>query len=117
MGKTLALLLKDLLKAAAVGAGIALALSLLLAGGGFLYGGAAAALETVRNGLLLVFSLLLLVVAGMLLIRGKNPERFRLGADWKKHFSVIGPKTMLLSVAAGMLAVIIIADYLQLAAG
>lgn len=116
MAKKALSLLLDFVKAAAVGIGTALVLGLLLAGIGFLFGGTGTALEVAKNGLLLVFSLLLFVVAGMLLIRGKKPENIRLGKDWHRHFSVIGTKTMLLALAAGIMIVITIVDSLQRAA-
>lgn len=113
--KAVALLL-DVCKAAAIGIGIAAVLGLVLAGGGALFGGNGihSAVEAAKDGLLLVFAVLLLIVAGMLLIKGKKQENIRLDENWRKHFPVIGPKTMLLALAMGMLMVIYGVDAFQI---
>ena len=114
-----AALLLDVCKAAAIGIGIAAVLGLVLAGAGALFGsnGIHSAVEAAKDGLLLVFAVLLLIVAGMLLIKGKKQENIRLDENWRKHFPVIGPKTMLLALAAGMLMVIYGVDAFQMAMG
>lgn len=115
-GKKLGALALDLCKAAAVGLAVAAVLALVLAGGGALFGGNGvhSAVEAAKDGLLMIFALLLFVVAGMLLIKGKKQEQIRLDQNWRKHFRVIGPKTMLLALAAGMLVVIYAVDALQM---
>lgn len=115
-GKKLGALALDLCKAAAVGLAVAAVLALVLAGGGALFGGNGvhSAVEAAKDGLLMIFALLLFVVAGMLLIKGKKQEQIRLDQNWRKLFAVIGPKTMLLALAAGMLAVIYAVDALQM---
>lgn len=114
-GKKIAALALDLCKAAAVGVGISISIGLVLAGGGALFGsnGIHSAVEAAKNGLLLVFAFLLLIVAGMLLIKGKKQEQIRLNTGFRKHFAVIGPKSMLLALAVGMLVTIIAVDGLQ----
>lgn len=114
-----AALLLDVCKAAAIGIGIAAVLGLVLAGAGALFGsnGIHSAVEAAKDGLLLVFAVLLLIVAGMLLIKGKKQENIRLDENWRKHFPVIGPKTMLLALAAGMLVVIYGVDAFQMTMG
>lgn len=114
-GKKIASLALDLCKAAAVGVGISVTIGLVLAGGGVLFGsnGIHSAVEAAKNGLLLVFAFLLLIVAGMLLIKGKKQEQIRLNTGFRKHFAVIGPKSMLLALAVGMLVTIIAVDGLQ----
>ena len=114
-GKKIASLALDLCKAAAVGVGISVAIGLVLAGGGALFGsnGIHSAVEAAKNGLLLVFAFLLLIVAGMLLIKGQKQEQIRLNTGFRKHFAVIGPKSMLLALAVGMLVTIIAVDGLQ----
>ena len=114
-GKKIASLALDLCKAAAVGVGISVAIGLLLASGGALFGsnGVHSAVEAEKIGLLLVFAFLLLIVAGMLLIKGKKQEQIRLNTGFRKHFAVIGPKSMLLALAVGMLVTIIAVDGLQ----
>lgn len=115
LGKKGAALLLDLCKAAAVGAAVSIVLGLVLAGGGALFGGNGvhSAIEAAKNGLLLLFALLLFIVAGMLLIKGKKQEQIRLNSGFRNHFAVIGPKTMLLALSVGMLAVIAAVDGLQ----
>lgn len=119
MAKKAVALLLDVCKAAAIGIGIAAVLGLALAGAGALFGsnGIHSAVEAAKDGLLLVFAVLLLIVAGMLLIKGKKQENIRLDENWRKHFPVIGPKTMLLALAAGMLVVIYGVDAFQMAIG
>ena len=114
-GKKIASLALDLCKAAAVGVGISVAIGLVLTSGGALFGskGIHSAVEAAKNGLLLVFAFLLLIVAGMLLIKGKKQEQIRLNTGFRKHFAVIGPKSMLLALAVGMLVTIIAVDGLQ----
>ena len=114
-----AALLLDVCKDAAIGIGIAAVLGLALAGAGALFGsnGIHSAVEAAKDGLLLVFAVLLLIVAGMLLIKGKKQENIRLDENWRKHFPVIGPKTMLLALAAGMLVVIYGVDAFQMTMG
>lgn len=115
-GKKLGALALDLCKAAAVGLAVAAVLALVLAGGGAIFGGNGvhSAVEAAKDGLLMIFALLLFVVAGMLLIKGKKQEQIRLDQNWRKLFAVIGPKTMLLALAAGMLVVIYAVDALQM---
>ena len=115
-GKKLGALALDLCKAAAVGLAVAAVLALVLAGGGALFGGNGvhSAVEAAKDGLLMIFALLLFVVAGMLLIKGKKQEQIRLDQNWRKLFAVIGPKTILLALAAGMLVVIYAVDALQM---
>lgn len=115
LGKKGAALLLDLCKAAAIGAAVSIVFGLVLAGAGALFGsnGVHSAVETAKNGLLLLFALLLFVVAGMLLIKGKKQEQIRLNTGFRRHFALIGPKTMLLALSAGMLAVITVVDGLQ----
>lgn len=115
LGKKGAALLLDLCKAAAVGVAVSIVLGLVLAGGGALFGGNGvhSAIEAAKNGLLLLFALLLFIVAGMLLIKGKKQEQIRLNSGFRNHFAVIGPKTMLLALSVGMLAVIAAVDGLQ----
>ena len=116
LGKKLGALALDLCKAATVGLAVAAVLALVLAGGGALFGGNGvhSAVEAAKDGLLMIFALLLFVVAGMLLIKGKKQEQIRLDQNWRKLFAVIGPKTMLLALAAGMLVVIYAVDALQM---
>ncbi len=93
----------DLWKVLVVGLLSAAAAALVLFAGGFLLGGAgiSSGLEAAKDGLLLVGSLGLFILAGMLITKGKKPERFRADNGWRNHFQVIGPKTVIgiLSIA------------------
>ena len=106
-------LLKDLVKALLVGMAAALAAAVLLFVSGLLFGkgGIGSGLETAENGVFLIAALLLFLLSGMLIVKGKKPDREEKGL--RKHFEVIGFKT-----AAGMAAVAFVvvgaaADFLQ----
>lgn len=62
--------------------------------GGFLFGGFTfrAALEAAKDGLLLIAALGMFVIAGMLMVKGKNPEKFTQKEKWRVHFAVLGYK-------------------------
>lgn len=104
----------DCLKVLAIGVAAAAAAALLLFLGGFLIGEnkALSGLEAAKDGLLLIFSLGLFLLAGMLLSKGKKPEKFTADNGWRSHFAVIGPKTALGILCAAFLVVASIADYL-----
>ena len=93
---------RDLGKAFTIGllSGGAAAAVLLL--GGFLFGGFTfrAALEAAKDGLLLIAALGMFVIAGMLMVKGKNPEKFTQKEKWRVHFAVLGYKSAL-AVAGG----------------
>ena len=83
---------RDLGRAFIIGllSGGAAAAVLLL--GGFLFGGFTirAALEAAKDGLLLISALSMLLIAGMLMVKGKNPEKFTQKEKWRGHFAVLG---------------------------
>mgnify|MGYP001750549989 FL=1 len=89
---------RDLGKAFTIGllSGGAAAAVLLL--GGFLFGGFTfrVALEAAKDGLLLIAALGMFVIAGMLMVKGKNPEKFTQKEKWRVHFAVLGYKSCLL---------------------
>lgn len=101
-------LLAGLLAAAA---GFILFFLIGLLTGGFTFD---AGLEAAKNGLLFVAALLLFLLAGMLLMKGKKPEKKPGNNGWRDHFQVIGYKTLFALVAAVFVAVASIADYLLL---
>ena len=113
-GKKLTGLLLDLLKAVAIGLSLAGALGLLLFALGWLFGGFAVTngLEAAKDGLLILGAVGLFIVAGMLLIKGKKEEKIDLKNGWRKHFRVIGTKTMLAVVCVGILLIASLADSL-----
>ena len=88
---------RDLGRAFTIGllSGGAAAAVLLL--GGFLFGGFTfrAALEAAKDGLLLIAALGMFVIAGMLMVKGKNPEKFTQKEKWRVHFAVLGYKSSL----------------------
>lgn len=90
-------LLIDLVKAAILGSAISAAVGLVLFLAGFLAGGlhVVNGLETGKDGLLLFASFGMFLLAGMLLSKGKKPEQFTEMESWRKHFGVIGYKTVI----------------------
>ena len=109
---------RDVLKA--LGLGIAGGILLGLVAGilGALVGGAglSSGLEAAKDALLFVAALMLFVLAGMLLLKGKKGERPLADMEgWRRHFAVIGPKSVLGAMAAGVVIAAIAADYLQFA--
>ena len=90
------MLCRDLGRAFTIGllSGGAAAAVLLL--GGFLFGGFTfrAALEAAKDGLLLIAALGMFVIAGMLMVKGKNPEKFTQKEKWRVHFAVLGYKSV-----------------------
>ena len=53
-----------------------------------------------------------MVIAGMLLAKGKKPEKFEEKDAWRKHFSILGYKSVLLLVCIAVLMVAAAADYM-----
>ncbi|MDD7740850.1 MAG: hypothetical protein SOT28_04815 [Fusicatenibacter sp.] len=103
----------DCLKIFGIGLAAAAAAAVCLFLGGFLIGDAKvlSGLEVVKDGLLLIFSLGLFVLAGMLLAKGKKPEKFTADNGWRAHFALIGPKTALGIVCVAFLILASAADY------
>ena len=68
----------------------------LLSGGAAAAGGFTfrAALEAAKDGLLLIAALGMFVIAGMLMVKGKNPEKFTQKEKWRVHFAVLGYKSV-----------------------
>ena len=97
---------RDLGRAFTIGllSGGAAAAVLLL--GGFLFGGFTfrAALEAAKDGLLLI--------AGMLMVKGKNPEKFTQKEKWRVHFAVLGYKSVFAVLCVSWVLWAAAADYL-----
>lgn len=108
--------LRDCCKALAIGLAMASAIGLLLFLGGILLGanGTASGLEASKDGLLLLGALSLFLVAGMLMVRGKDPHRFSKKDGWRDHFSVIGPELVLGFISLAFLSLASAADYILL---
>ena len=103
----------DLFKALSIGAVFGIALG----GGAFfvgcLRGGVPQGLEAAKNALAVAGAAALFALAGMLLVRGKRPERFDAEDNgWRRHFAVIGPKVVLGMAAAALLLLAALADEL-----
>lgn len=109
-------LVKDLLRAFGLGAVIAGGLGVIFFLGGFLSGGFqfAGALEAVKDGLLLVAALGIFLVAGMLLVKGKSPEKFGQKELWKKQFQILGYKSVIGMICAVVIAAAAVVDYILL---
>ena len=101
---------RDLGKAFTIGllSGGAAAAVLLL--GGFLFWGFTfrAALEAAKDGLLLI----MFVIAGMLMVKGKNPEKFTQKEKWRVHFAVLGYKSVFAVLCVSWVLWAAAADYL-----
>lgn len=109
----------DILKAAAAGAAAGAVISLLLLAGGYLFGSfkLANALEAMKDGMLLLAAIFMFIVAGMLLIKGKDDsieEKKESKNGWRRHFKVIGLKTVLITMCVIWLIFASIADYILL---
>lgn len=107
---------KDLVKAflAGAAAGAALTAVLFFAGLAISGGDPSAALEIAKNGIFLVTAVLLFIVAGMILVKGKKPEKSQEESGWRDHFSVIGFKLVMGMIAAAFVIWAVILDYVQL---
>lgn len=73
---------------------------------GLLSGGAAAAV------LLLIAALGMFVIAGMLMVKGKNPEKFTQKEKWRVHFAVLGYKSVFAVLCVSWVLWAAAADYL-----
>lgn len=96
---------------AAAAAAFALLFLIGLAAG---QGGWRSGLEAAKDGLLVVASLGLFLLAGMLLTKGKKPERFAADNGWRRHFAVLGPKSVLGVFCVAFVLAAAAADYLML---
>lgn len=105
---------QDLLKAFGIGAGTAAVLFTLLFLCGLLFGanGYRSGLEAAKNGLLLIGSLGMFLVAGMILSRGRNSRKFADKEGWQRHFSVLGPETVILFFSIAFIVLASAADWL-----
>ena len=74
--------------------------------GGFLFGGFTfrAALEAAKDGMF--------VIAGMLMVKGKNPEKFTQKEKWRVHFAVLGYKSVFAVLCVSWVLWAAAADYL-----
>lgn len=82
----------------------------LIAGKGSLASG----LEMAKNVTLLIAALSLFLLAGMLLVKGKKPEKSAEGNGWRDHFRVIGYKTAAAVIAIAFLILASFADWILL---
>ena len=71
-------------------------------------------LEVAKNGLLLVGAIGLFLIAGMLMVKGKNPEKVAQNNGWKKHFQLMGYKGVMGIICISVLLVASVADYMIL---
>ena len=112
-------LLRDGGKALVIGLLFSAALGAVLFLAGFLIKGMAVAsgLEVMKDGLLLVAALAMFVIAGMLLVKGKNPEKFSKKSGWKEHFRIMGYKSVLGIICIAVLLAASAADDLLLHLG
>lgn len=71
-------------------------------------------LEVAKNGLLLVVAIGLFLIAGMLMVKGKKPEKLDENNGWKKHFQLMGYKAVMGIICIAILIVASAVDYLIL---
>ena len=71
-------------------------------------------LEVAKNGLLLVVAIGLFVIAGMLMVKGKNPEKRAENNGWKRHFQLMGYKAVMGIICMSVLLMASVADYMIL---
>ena len=69
-------------------------------------------LEVAKNGLLLVVAIGLFLIAGMLMVKGKKPEKQAQNNGWKKHFHLMGYKAVMGIICMAVLLVASAVDYL-----
>ena len=114
MVRKLLAIVKDVMKAFVLGTIAALALAILLLGIGTLSGsnGILSGLEAAKNGMLIFAAAGMFIIAGMLLVKGKQPEKITVGNGWKKHFHVIGYKGVLGTICTSFVILAEIADRL-----
>lgn len=117
--ETVKKVIADVGKAFVIGMIAAAVLSIILFAGGFLFGHfqAANGLEVMKDGLLLIGAIGLFLVAGMLLAKGKKEnadEKKEAKNGWRKHFFVIGLKTVVLMISVAFLLLASVADWVLL---
>ena len=111
---------RDVTKALLVGLAVGVALGAVAFACGFAFGGAgvASASEAAKDVLLFLAAIMMFLLAGMILIKGKKGERPLADKEgWQRHFRVVGPKSVLAGIAAGVTLVAIAADYLHFFCG
>lgn len=97
------------LAAAAAAAALFFVIGLMAGKGSLAFG-----LEMAKNVTLLIAALLLFLLAGMLLVKGKRPEKSAEGNGWRDRFRVIGYKTAAAVIAVAFLIVASLADWILL---
>lgn len=108
--------LKDVVKVFLVGLASSLTFFLVLFAGGYLWNGRSVmvGLELAKNGLFLIASLLLFILAGMLIIKGKKPEKVLKDNGWRTHFQIIGPKIAIFILSVSFVLCASLVDYIIL---
>ena len=76
--------------------------------------GAASGLEGAKNAMFAMSAVLLFILAGMLLIKGKKPEKSHENNGWRRHFACIGPKLAVAFIAAAFIIAACVLDYIQI---
>ena len=108
--------LKDGLKAIGIGLLLSSMVGMILFLCGFIFSHFTLlnGLEVAKNGLLLIVAIGLFVIAGMLMVKGKNPEEQAENNGWKKHFQLMGYKAVMSIICLSVLLVASVADYMIL---
>ena len=106
--------LRDAVKALLIGAAAGGVLATLFFLVGFVLGGISSGVESAKNVLFVCAAAALFLLAGMLLIKGKKPEKPFDKNGWRRHFAAIGPKAGIGVIAVAMILWAAVLDYVQL---
>lgn len=68
--------------------------------------------DVCKNALSIATALLLFLVAGMLISKGKKTERFHAKDSWRRHFRVLGYKSVMGLFGVPMVILLSLADLL-----
>lgn len=107
-------LIHDILKALKIGLIFSLCVAVLLTVIGFLAGGfqLKSGLECSKNGLLIISSISMFLIAGMFLTKGKQNKDTSVNEGFRKHFYVMGYKSVLATIIIVILIFATCIDYI-----
>lgn len=105
---------QDVVKAALIGlaAALLLAAAVTLIALPFVSLSLKAALDAGKSMACVVTAVMLFILAGMLMLKGKKPEKFDTKHGWRKHFKVLGIKAVIASAAVGCVGAVSLIDLL-----
>ncbi len=106
------MLLRDVLKMLAISLIVSIILAAILFLCGFLFGNFSVqnGFEIGKDGLLLLAALGIFLLAGMFMVKGKKLEQSKVSDSFRKHFKLIGYKTVLGIICISFISVAVIFD-------